>query len=69
MKILIIMPTKALKEPSITEGLAYLPRVRPPLQASALFTNPKSIFTEEQRLLRVEAEGLELLQKTSNYFV
>ena len=62
------MPTKAHKEPSIAEALAYLPRLRPPLQAVALFTNPKSLFGEEQRIQRVEAEGLEILQKTEGYF-
>jgi 23S rRNA (pseudouridine1915-N3)-methyltransferase len=68
MKILIVMPTKALKEVCIVEALAYLPRLRPPLQATALFTNPKSLFTEQRRLERIEAEGLELLQKTEGYF-
>ncbi len=69
MKILIIMPTKANKEPSIVEALAYLPRLRSPLQqATALFTNPKSLFSEQQRLQRVEAEGLEILQKTEGYY-
>jgi len=62
------MPTKALKETCMLEALAYLPRLRPPLQALALFSNPKSIFGEEQRLERVEAEGLELLKKTEGYF-
>ena len=68
MKILIVMPTKANKEPSIIEALAYLPRLRPPLQATALFTNPKSLFSEEQRTQRIEAEGLDILQKTEGYY-
>lgn len=68
MKILIAMPSKALKDPSIVEALTYLPRLRPPLQAHSLFTNPKTIFDEHHSVQRIEAEGVELLQKTSGYF-
>jgi len=68
MKILIVMPTKASKDPNILEALAYLPRLRPPLQATALFTNPKSLFSERERLQRVEAEGLDILQKTEGHY-
>jgi 23S rRNA (pseudouridine1915-N3)-methyltransferase len=68
MKILIAMPTKSLREASITEALAYLPKLRPPLSATALFTSPKTLFSEQQKLERMNAEGLELLQKTSGYY-
>jgi len=68
MKILIAMPSKALKEASITEGLNYLSHIRRPLSATALFTSPKNIFGEEERLKRIEAEGAELLQKAKDYY-
>lgn len=68
MKILITLPTKAVKDPSIAEGLLYLPRIRPPLSAESLFTNPKNLFSEQQAAQRIEAEGVELLQKTHGYY-
>ena len=68
MKILVLMPTKALKEQSISDALVYLSRLRPPLSASALFTNPKNIFSEDERLKRIEAEGVELLDKSAGYY-
>ncbi len=62
------MPSKQSKSDIfIAEGLSYLSRLRKPLIANALFTNPKSAFGEQQHILRIEAEGQELLDKSATY--
>lgn len=68
MKIIVVMPSKAKSDPLILEGEHYLSRLRSPLSAQSLLTQPKSNVSEQEADKRIDLEGQELLQKTEKYF-
>ncbi len=68
MKLVVLMPTRAVKDPLIIEGVDYLKRLRSPWSASHQFLNPKKAFDEARARERIEAEGIELLQKSAGYY-
>lgn len=67
MKISILIPTKA-NDPLLLEGLQYLDRLRAPFSATAIFLNPKSQISEDQKHKRMELEGIELLNKSQSTY-
>lgn len=68
MKFVVFMPTRAVKDPLIIEGADYLTKIRAPWSATHQFLNPKKAFDEDRAASRIEAEGNELLQKSTGYF-
>ena len=65
MKILIAMPTKAAKDPTLLLAKEYLEHSRPPFQTEAVFLSLKQ---EEDPKKRKELEALALLKKTEGYY-
>ncbi len=68
MKLVVFMPTRAVKDPLIVEGIDYLKRLRTPWAASHLFLNPKKAFDEDRARERIEAESAELWQKSAGFY-
>lgn len=68
MKLVVFMPTRAVKDPLVVEGIDYLKRVRSPWSADHSFLNPKKAIDEDRAPLRIEAESNELWQKTTGFY-
>lgn len=68
MKLHVFMPTRALKDPLITEGLDYLKKIRSPWSAESHFLSPKKAFDEDRKDERIIAESKELWQKSEGFY-
>jgi 23S rRNA (pseudouridine1915-N3)-methyltransferase len=67
MKILVVLPIKASKDPLLAVGLDYLKRCRSPFSIEPVFVPPKHALDEDQKLIRMDQEGALLLKKTEGY--